>query len=74
MRSWIVGDMDKFASTTANLCEKARVQADNADKLFAKVLELSKFYAEQILPVLNEHGGLGKLLSMPPSITVAFLL
>jgi hypothetical protein len=68
LRSWISGDMDKFANTIANLCEKRRAQINTADKLFEELLEISTIYSERMLPVLNEHGGLGKLLAMPPQL------
>jgi hypothetical protein len=68
LRHWIAGDLDKFADQVANLCERQRAKVDTADKLFADVLELSRFYTQQMLPVLNEHGGLENLLAMPPKL------
>lgn len=68
LRSWIAGDMDKFANSIANLCIKRRVQYDTGEKLFAEVLQLSSVYSEKLVPVLNDRGGLGKLLSMPPEL------
>ncbi|XIA65693.1 hypothetical protein ACFIOY_05420 [Bradyrhizobium sp. TZ2] len=68
LRSWIGGDMDKFANVIANLCEKQRAKADTPDKLFAKLLDLSVDYSERMLPVLNARGGLERLLAMPPEL------
>jgi hypothetical protein len=53
LRHWIAGDLDKFADQVANLCERQRAKVDTADKLFADVLELSRFYTQQMLPVLR---------------------
>jgi hypothetical protein len=68
LRSWNSGDMEKFANTIANVCEWARAQANTPEKLFAKVLDLSAMYTERMLPVLEAHGGLGKLPSMPKEL------
>jgi hypothetical protein len=68
LRSWIAGDIDRYASFTADWCESRRVKIDTADKLFEEYQRLCTVYTEKILPFINEYGGLDKLLTMPPKL------
>ena len=68
LRSWISGDLDKFANTIANLCSKRLTKFDTADKLFEALLEISTDYNQMFIPMLNQRGGLDNLLAIPHEI------
>jgi hypothetical protein len=71
VRSWISGDINKFANTVADMCVKKLAEDNTAEKLFAKLVEINAVFQERLLPVINENGGLKKLLSMPPQLIQA---
>jgi hypothetical protein len=71
IRGWIGGDISKFSSTVADMCSKTLAQANTADKLYNKLVEVSTIYKDRLLPVINEHGGFEKFLAMPPQLIQA---
>jgi hypothetical protein len=53
------------------MCVKKLAEDNTAEKLFAKLVEINAVFQERLLPVINENGGLKKLLSMPPQLIQA---